>query len=190
MEQLSDQYLVEKVKSGDMTAFEMLVNRHKDFAYLVAIRVVGNAEDAEEIAHDAFIRVIDKIGSFKGDSKFTTWFYRMVVNLALAKTRKKKVVTDDLAKLEFHASGVSDIDSAADLQAEDRKMMLDKALGRLNEEERVLITLYYYDELSMEEMQEITGLDKNLMKVKIFRARKKMAVALGFLLKGEEASIY
>ena len=173
-----------------MTAFEMLVDRHKDFAYLIAIRVVGIAEDAEEIAHDAFIKLLDKIRTFKGESKFTSWFYRLVMNLALAKLRKKRITLEDISGISNHENERSESDTAGHIQQEDQKKMLEKAIEKLGEEERVLITLYYYDELSLDEMEEITGLEKNTMKVKIFRARKKMAKSLHFLLQGEEAKIY
>ena len=190
MEKISDLYLADKVKNGDMTAFEMLVNRHKDFAYHIAIRVVKIPEDAEEIAHDAFIKLLNKIGSFKGDAKFTSWFYRLVINLAIAKTRKNKLMTDDLTLGKMGEHGISDYETSDHMHKEDQKVMLELAISELNEEERVLITLYYYEELSLDEMQELTGFEKNFMKVKIFRARKMLAKSLKFLLAGEETRIY
>ncbi|MFY0625477.1 MAG: sigma-70 family RNA polymerase sigma factor [Reichenbachiella sp.] len=190
MKQLSDLELITNIKSGDVLSFEELVNRHKKFAYKVAYNVLRIHEDAEEVAHDAFVKVYTIIKDFKGDSKFTTWFYRIVLNMAIGKTRKKKLVTEDIFDPNIRLGQQEFQEASNDLQNIERKKYIDGAMANLNDEERALLGLYYFKELSLEEMTEITGLTTNTMKVKIFRARKKMAKHLENLLPNEVASIY
>jgi len=188
MNNISDIHLVEQIKKGDTASFEQLVNRHKKYAFTLAYRILKNHEDAEEIAHDAFLKIHSKINDFKGDSKFSTWFYRIVVNLAIGRTRKRKIATDDIDYSPAMNHPQMDNQQAMDIN--ERSYYIEKAIGELNMDERTLITLFYFEELSLDEMEEITGLDKNLMKVKIFRARKKLAKTLEALLPNEVSSIY
>ena len=89
MENKEELKIIDQVKEGDLLSFRLLVDKYKTMAYHIAIQVVRNNEDAEEIAQDAFLKAYQSIKSFKGESKFSTWFYRIVYNLAISKTRKK-----------------------------------------------------------------------------------------------------
>jgi len=186
---ISDNALIDRIKSGDMASFELMVDRHKNFAYTLALRVIQNEADAEEVAHDAFIKVLNSINSFQKKSKFTTWFYRIVLNMAISRQRKKKIKTEDIHANRSGMMHQVSIEAYGAMAKQDRTYYLDKALNTLAEEERMLITLYYYKELSLGEMEEITGIEKNNMKVKIFRARKKLATVLSQLLPDEVESI-
>jgi len=190
MELISDLQLIGKIKAGDLPSFEQLVDRHKNFAYKIAFNVLKNHEDAEEVAHDAFVKVYGIIKEFKGDSKFTTWFYRIVLNMSIGKTRKKRIRTEDIFDPAIKFDDRSYQDESNDLQEKERKKYLKMAMNELNEEERSLLGLYYFKELTLDEMSEITGLTSNSMKVKIFRARKKLAGHLEQLLRDEVESIY
>lgn len=186
---ISDIRLIENIKAGDMTSFELLVERHKNFAFTIADRVLQNEEDAEEVAHDAFVKLLTSLDKFKGESKFTTWFYRIVMNMAISRTRKKRIKTEDLDNRPEGISSYATFEEFGGLNTQDRTYYLNKAVGLLKEEERLLITLYYFDELDMDEIQEITKIDKSNLKVKIFRARKKLAEHLKNLLPAEIDSI-
>ncbi|SMD33931.1 RNA polymerase sigma-70 factor, ECF subfamily [Reichenbachiella faecimaris] len=188
-ESISDIQLIEKIKTGDMSSFEMLVNRHKNFAFTIADRILQNEEDAEEVAHDAFVKLLTSIDKFKGESKFTTWFYRIVMNMAISRTRKKKIRTEDIDSSPEGIAEYSSFEEFGGLNANDRTFYLNKAVGQLKDEERLLITLYYFDELDMDELVEVTKIDKGNLKVKIFRARKKLAELLRKLLLTELESI-
>lgn len=188
-QKIPDTVLVDNIKAGDMVSFEILVSRHKNYAYTLALRVIQNEEDAEEVAHDAFLKVLKSIQSFQNKSKFTTWFYRIVLNLALSRQRKKKLRTEDIDTIQSGVVPHTGVDEYGGMAKQDQKIYLNKAIDKLSAEERLLITLYYYEELNMDEMEEITGIDKNNMKVKIFRARKKMATILSQLLPDEVTSI-
>ena len=86
----SDRELVERFNSGERAAFDELVDRYSSRAYQIAYGVLGNREDAEEVAQDVFVRVYRALGKFRGDSEFTTWMYRIAVNLAKNKYRWNK----------------------------------------------------------------------------------------------------
>src|SRR5690554_6778270 len=88
---LNDRELIDSTLRGNLHAFRMLVDRYQDLAYTLALRFVKNAEEAEEVAQDAFIKVHDHLINFRGDSKFTTWLYRIVYTTALNRLRKRKL---------------------------------------------------------------------------------------------------
>lgn len=75
--------ILNRIRMGDKSAYKELINRHKDYAFTVAYRILNNREDAEEVAQDAFMQVFGALSSFNADSKFTTWFYRIVFNASL-----------------------------------------------------------------------------------------------------------
>ncbi|MEP2024335.1 MAG: sigma-70 family RNA polymerase sigma factor [Reichenbachiella sp.] len=188
-ETISDIQLIDQIKTGDMTSFEILVNKHKSFAFTIADRILQNEEDAEEVAHDAFVKLLTSIDKFKGESKFTTWFYRIVMNMAISRTRKKRIQTEDIDTRPDGISEYSSFEDVSGLKAKDRTYYLNKAVGQLKDEERLLITLYYFNELDMDEIVEITKIDNGNLKVKIFRARKKLAKFLRQMLPTELESI-
>ncbi len=184
----TDYLLLKEIKAGDMASFETLVNKYKDYAFTLANRVLNNSDDAEEVAHDSFLKVLKSIDQFKEESKFTTWFYRIVVNMAISRTRKKKLDTSDIDA--YSTLNVADASSADDgVNRQDRSYYIEQAIGLLKEDERILVTLYYFDELSMAEVQEITGYELSNLKVKLFRVRKKMAENLQKVLPSEIDSI-
>ena len=90
MKEQDDIYHVQSVLAGNTAAFAVLVDRHKELAFNIALKIVRHREDAEEIAQDAFMKAYQSLRSFKGDSKFSTWLYRIVYNAAISHTRKRQ----------------------------------------------------------------------------------------------------
>ena len=181
--------LLNGIRSGDKSAFKELINRHKDYAFTVAYRILNNREDAEEVAQDAFMQAFGALKSFNAESIFTTWFYRIVFNAALMQQRKNKVVSIDIetsseAFLVSHSS-----DSAEDLQKNERKKAIQKALQSLSADDTAMITLFYLKELSLEEIAEITKISAETAKVKIHRARKRLAEEMKKMLNEEVQSL-
>lgn len=175
MEYKGDIFYIGKVIDGNINAFSHIVNRHKDHSFNLALRICGNREEAEEIAQDAFMKAFRSLKSFKMKSSFSTWLYRIVYNTAisLVRTRKKGVLSLD----EFPADAkdfIGNNQSEEEAEAEYRNSLVNFALQKISEEERGLITLYYYEEMSADEISEITGITKSNIKVKLFRARQKM----------------
>ncbi len=173
MEQKSDEYYIEKVLNGDADAYRFLVEKHKNLAYTVAYRMSGNREDAEEIAQDAFVKVYRSLKSFRGKAKFSTWLYRIIYNTAVSRHRVKKryVLSEDFAGMDK-----DDIESDGnyDNDREDKLQALERALNDLAEDEKFIVQLYYYSQTPVREMSSITGLSEANVKVKLFRARKKL----------------
>jgi len=180
MDYRNDTYCIEQVLEGNINAFSHLVDRHKDKAYNLAFRICGNREEAEEIAQDAFIKAYRSLKNFKKKSSFATWLYRIVYNTAisLVRTRKQRI----LALEEFPADAADFLGFSKNEEeaGEDyRNSLINFALQKIPEEDRGLITLYYYDDLDTEEISKITGINKPGIKVRLFRARKKMADIIG-----------
>ena len=175
MDYKGDIYYIEQILAGNNNAFRYLVDRHKNKAFNLAFRICGNNEEAEELAQDSFLKAFRSLNNFKMKSSFATWLYRIVFNTAISHMRiKKKGV---LSLEDFPVNAVDFITKNSDedeAEREYRSSLVNFALQKINEEERGLITLYYYEEMSTEEIAEITGINKSNIKVKLFRARQKL----------------
>jgi len=181
--------IIRTILDGNPQKFSYFIAEYKHMAYSIAFRMVGNREDAEEIVQDSFIRAYKSLNKFRRDSKFSTWFYRIVVNRALSvKSSKNQVVESDLDGIRN--TNFEQIESDLnELAKSDRTRFITSALDRLSDEDRLLLTLFYLSENSVEEISEITGIKPDNVKMKLSRARKKMYVVLEQLLKGELKSI-
>ncbi|MFD2521695.1 RNA polymerase sigma factor [Emticicia soli] len=167
--------LLKRIQAGDRLAYKELINRHKDYAFTVAFRILNNREDAEEVAQDAFLQVFKNLNGFNFEAKFTTWFYRIVFNAALMQKRKSRIFTEDIQS-STQASLVSNLsDSSEDLRKTERQHAIKRAMQNLQADDVLLITLFYLQEQSLEEIAEITKISAETAKVKIHRARKRLA---------------
>lgn len=185
MNTCDDIYYVEQVKKGNTAAYEVLVNKYKDLAYTIALRILKSKEDAEEIAQDAFVNAFTKIDTFNGESKFSTWLYRITFNAAISRSRKFKPDTMTINEeiTELPESGLDN--QLHKMSADDQKKYLGIALEKLDETDSLILTLYYLNQEKTEEIGHITGLSKSNVKVKLHRARKKLYHELQLLLKSE-----
>jgi len=171
----SDRYYIDLVLSGKKEAFASIVERHKDNVFNLALKICGNNEDAEEIAQDSFVKVFRSLRSFKGNSRFTTWLYRIVYNTSITFVRKNKLGIlriDDFPadSADFLRSNISEDEA----EIEYRRILLAYAIQKLDHEDRAIITMHYYQDLSHTEICSITGISRSNIKVRLFRARKKM----------------
>jgi RNA polymerase sigma factor (sigma-70 family) len=179
MEYKEDKHYIGRVLKGEANAYAFLVNKYKSMAYSLALKLVKNREDAEEIAQDAFIKAYQSLAQFRGSARFSTWLYRIVYNSAISHMRRNSaelVSIEDSGFTEKESSEVND--AYYRLKEQERKKFLDLVLEKLDPDENFLVTLYYYDEKDLDEIGRITGLTKNNAKVKIFRARQKMMIML------------
>ena len=174
-----DQYYIDQIIQGDTNAFTILVDRYKDLVFTLSLRMLKNREEAEEVAQDTFIKVYKSLYRFKGDSKFSTWIYKIAYNASLDRLKKNKKHLNNVAINEFTAHEVKTIDNAlGKLENEEREQAIKKCLDLLPSDDGFLLTLYYYEELSLEEISQTIGLTPNNVKVKLFRSRKKLATIL------------
>ncbi len=183
MEQKDDIWYIERVLKGDTQYFSHLVDKYKDIVYSIAFKVLRNREDAEEMAQESFIKAYKSLHTFKGDAKFSTWLYRITYNNCISEVRKKKlkfVSTDDV-----QISDEPDEMNFDGIPEENRAKYVKAALDKLPEDEYTLILLFYFEDKSVEEIGEITKLSESNVKVKLFRARKKLYSILNEMLKGE-----
>jgi RNA polymerase sigma factor (sigma-70 family) len=186
MQSEQEAYWIQKVIDGDAAAFAHLVQQYKDLVYTIAFRITKNAEDAEEVAQDSFLKAFRYLKSFRQESKFSTWLFRIVHNTAISKQRKLKIdyaSTDDRAVLNIGADELENGFHSFNFMQ--RRHYLRLAMEQLSGEEANLVGLFYYNELSMAEIQEVTGMEISNIKVKLHRVRKKMHDILRSLLKDE-----
>ena len=182
----TDAERIERILRGDSTAFRELVNRHKDYAFTLAYRILNSREDAEEAAQDAFVRAYNGLAAFNREAKFTTWLYRIVVNCALTVQQRRKMRTEDIDTARIIKGGN---DASDKLKQKEQKYYIQKALKLLSPDDVTMITLFYLKENSLEEIGETVGIETNTVKVKLHRARKRLADAMQILLKGEAKNL-
>jgi RNA polymerase sigma factor (sigma-70 family) len=170
-----DIFYIGQILEGNSNAFSYIVDRHKNKAYNLAYRMCGSHEEAEELAQDSFLKAYRSLKSFKMKSSFATWLYRIVYNTTISHIRIKK---KGILSLEDFPADARDFignnTSEEEAEREYRNSLVNFALQKINEDERGLISLYYYDEMSADEISEVTGISKSNIKVKLFRARQKM----------------
>lgn len=183
MEQKDDIYYIEKVKAGQTNYFSYIVEQYQDLVFSIALKVLKNREDAEEMAQESFIKAYKSLHTFKGNAKFSTWLYRITYNNCITEVRKRKIhfaSTDDIEikdeSTEINLDGIPE---------ENRAQAIKKAVEQLPEEEYTLILLYYFEEQSIEEISKVTKLSESNTKVKLFRARKKLYTILSEMMKDE-----
>ncbi len=170
-----DSFYITQVLDGNTAAYSTLVEKHKQMVFTIAVKILRNAEDAEEVAQDAFVKAFHALPTFKGDARFSTWLYRIAYNAAISRSRKKKS--------EFTAINEEMIDnyttdrvsrSVDELSRDEQIAAVNALLDKLPEEENLLLTLFYKKEKSIEEISEITGYTVSNVKVKLYRIRKRM----------------
>lgn len=184
---IPDQAIIKNVLAGDKVQFNELVLRHKDYAYSLALKIVHDPLDAEEIAHDAFIKAYKSLNKFNQKAKFSTWLYRIVFNTAISHTRKNSLAIEDIDEVSIQPE--SNLSSSDGLYAEERTKYIEKAMKNLMPLDATLITLFYMNQLNLNEIGQVVGLKAAAIKVKLFRARKRLGRELEGLLHHEVQAI-
>lgn len=180
-----DLHIIQNILAGNAGAYAGLVDRYKDMAVSLAYNILLNREDAEEVAQDAFVKAYSYLHSFKADAKFSTWLYRIIVNTALNRKKIKKQYAVEMTETMGEELPV-DFDNllATQITGEHRKH-IQFALRSVNPNERLCITLYYLNELSVEEIHELTNISVSNIKVLLYRGRKSLFKSMQHYLKTE-----
>ncbi len=184
----NDKILIDRfVNQGDQEAFALLVEKYSSRAYQIAYGVLGNREDSEEVAQDTFLRIHRALQNFRGDSEFSTWMYRIVINLARNKHRWHKIRGRGL-EMSINApvenskkDGEMSIDLPDDRLAPDQDLIYQElkentrqAMESLPESYRMAVILRNIKELSYEEIAKILNCKVGTIKSKIARGREEL----------------
>ena len=179
MNSTNDFVIIDKVLKGEPGAFSELVDHYKDMVFTLALRMLKDSNRAEEVSQDVFIKIYKKLDTFKSQSKFSSWIYRITYNTCLDTLRKKQKDYKLLSINEFTEHELVNIDNALDqMKADELKESVNKCLEKLPGDMGFLLTLYYFSDYSVKEIAEIVNLKPNNVKVKLHRARFKLTALL------------
>lgn len=184
MTEVSEKKIIEKVLGGDANAFEELVLKYEKTVYNLALRMVGDRDDAFDMTQEAFIKAYGSLSSFRGDSKFSVWIYRITTNVCLdflrSKSRKQQV-----------SLTVSDDDEDAQLDIPDPKadpeqqlikkismQSVEEGLKTLPDKQRQILVMRELGGMSYAEIGKVLSLEEGTVKSRIFRARKRLCIFL------------
>ena len=183
MRDLDEQEYIRRVRNGDHAAYAVLVDAYKAMAYSIALKILRCEEEAQDAAQEGFIKAFQQLHQFEGKSKFSTWLYTIVYRTAIAKKKdaslKTLPLTDHIRANFTHDHSAPQL---AQLQSDDIQRSMRMAIDKLPETEGLLVILYYMNENSIREIEHITGLSGANIKIRLFRARKKLERELRFLL--------
>ena len=158
--------LITRVKQNDIQAFEQLYRLHSGRVYALCFRLVGNRAQAEEFAQESFVRAWQKIRTFRGESSFASWLYRLTTNVVLGSLRKKQLKQVSLDE-------VSDSQNPADRRLDTGSIMdMEKAISKLPDGARTIFVLHDIEGYQHNEIAELTGLAIGTSKTQLHRARK------------------
>jgi RNA polymerase sigma-70 factor (ECF subfamily) len=170
-----DQLYINKVINGDTNAFAYLVDTYKNMVFSLAFKMTKNREEAEEVSQDTFIKAFKNIHKFKGDSKFSTWLYRIAYHACLDAIKKNKNHNNSLEINEVTYNQIKSVDDILQgIERKERAKVMNDCLLKMPEEERSILWMFYFDELSLKEIIEVTNLSEANLKVKLYRARKRL----------------
>ena len=172
---VADAYLVARAQEGYVDAYELLVERHSPMAYRVALRLVGNHHDAQDVAQDALIAAWENLARFRSGSSFSTWLYQIVTRRALNKLSRGRAASSlDLLR------DITDPAEETAMQAE-RNLAVDAvtdALAALPFAQRVVIVLHHFEGLSYAEVASVTDSTEPAVRSHLFRARRALGITL------------
>ena len=186
----ADQDIIDQVRAGNTRRYAMLVDRHKDKAFTLALRLVGEREEAEEVVQDAFLRAFRSLDQFRGDAKFGTWFYRILYNICMTKVTRRGgkpehvgLPEDDVLSDVLAGDGEPSIHER--LEAEETRRILAEEIDRLPAKFKSVVTLFYVQEMSYEEIVSVLSAPMGTVKTDLFRARNLLKKQVLSRMKGE-----
>lgn len=185
MELFADTELVEMLKLGNVEAFGELVKRYSEKAHHLALRITRNEEDAEEVLQDVFTNVFRKIESFKGDSAFSSWLYRITANTSFMKLRKRKqhaAISLEEISMSVKENWVANRTDSCDIDylstRHELRAQLETAIVQLPEEYKTIFVLRDVDGISNEEVAKLLDVTVPAVKSRLHRARLMLRKSL------------
>ena len=150
-------HIIHRILKGETSLYEYFLDKYSQQVFILIIRIVENQEDAEELTQDTFLKAFEHLSSFKAESSFSTWIYRIAMLMNISDQQ---------------------IDDALNDESGERVGKLNKAIKKLDAEERALISLFYNEEKTIGEIALILGLTESNAKVKLHRIRKKLYILI------------
>ena len=176
-----EQEYIKRILRGETGLYGYFLDMYGQRIFTLVQQIVSNREDAEDLTQDIFVKAFESLKNYRGDCQFITWIYRIAYNMTSSTLRKNKqrqeLLSADESKPET-ADTDSSFDFADETERDEHIEDLQLALSWLTAEERALITLFYYDNKSIEDCAYITGLSEANTKVRLHRIRKKLSLYL------------
>jgi RNA polymerase sigma-70 factor (ECF subfamily) len=174
MKGVSDQEIIESVKKGNHSDYAILIDKYKNKAFSMLTRMLKNRMEAEEVLQDCFLKAFKGLNNFKGDSKFSTWFYKIVYNSALSRLSIQKRKTEmEMFSVEDHFNLISNYDYNLTEQ-KDLSLYIKEMVDKLPANYASVISMFYLESLSCEEISEVMGTSVNNVKVMLHRSRSAL----------------
>ncbi|MBT8391810.1 MAG: RNA polymerase sigma factor [Ignavibacteriaceae bacterium] len=171
MNKFSDQEIIDSVLKGNESDYSIIIDRYKNKAFSLLKRMLKNDFDAEEVLQDSFLKAYNSLRNFKGEAKFSTWFYKIVYNTALTKlSSKKRKIESEMSSVEDHYNLESDLDSVH-IEKKDLSEFLQSIVNKLPERYAAIISMFYLNDMSIEEISEVMQISVSNVKVMLYRSR-------------------
>jgi len=185
-----EQVLVDRISSGDSTAFQEFVERYKKKIYYIAYDITGDHNDAEDVSQEVFIKVFRSLKTFRRNAKISSWLYQISVNASIDLLRKKssrpeKSIGDlERADIQENLPGTGTRAQNPEKSAEDFLIQkhISQALQKVSPKERSVFVMRHYNELKIREIAEILNVSQGTVKALFYRATRKLRKELSFYL--------
>jgi RNA polymerase sigma-70 factor, ECF subfamily len=174
MTEQTDLQLIASFRNGDEKAFNLLVIRYQERVYWAARRILGSHEDADDTVQEVFLRVYRKLHSFRGDSEFFTWLYRITVNIALNASRKKKIAGFFHIDALHERQPADGDDPESLLIRREEQSLLDRAISLLPEKQKAVFMMRYHEEMKFDAIASILNRSVGGVKSNYFHALRKI----------------
>ena len=174
MKDLSDLEIIESIRNGNHSDYSLLIDKYKNRAFSMLVRMLKNEMDAEEVLQDSFLKAFNGLRTFKNDAKFSTWFYRIVYNTALTRlSGKHRKIESVMFSIDDQLELQSNYDFE-DSEKEDLNQFINKMIEQLPPKYSTVINLFYIDGMSCEEISEVMNNTVSNVKVILHRSRNAL----------------
>lgn len=183
-----DEIYIQRILEGDSDAYRFLISKYKDMAYSIAISIIKNEYDAEEILQISFVNAFNHLSSFKKKSKFSTWLTKIIINESF---KKLKIQKNEIVDFKDYPPDYSNenLSILLKLEEDDQKFYINEALKHLSAKDSLILKLFYLEQNSIEEVREITGWSVSDIKVRLFRARIRLKHVLTEVFKLDKKAL-
>jgi len=171
--QEDERLLIERAAHGDQSAFSALFHRYREMVYRVAYRLLGNSEDTQDAIQQTFIELYKSLPGYEGKSKFTTWLYRIAVNVSIQLFRKKKLRSRD-QPLDPEQMADESFNAESPVERRELHRSIGQALASIQLRKRTVVILHDIENRTMEEISEIIGVPVGTIKSRLFYGREEL----------------